>query len=173
MVTQVCLKGKSFLFRWGDDILILNFNDTHVTFFLNQRACIMIALLKFFLFLLGTVSKVSDVAHGPLLIFHRNLMGFILILSQIFNALPKDLMSRPLLETYLSLICDDSVRTAPFLFFNCKKFPLYIKISELWYMLNVCPLCFVFQTKFLSRVGDSGGGMYAISILCTHSTIYM
>uniref|UniRef100_K1P784 DNA-directed RNA polymerase III subunit RPC3 n=1 Tax=Magallana gigas TaxID=29159 RepID=K1P784_MAGGI len=48
--------------------------------------------------------------------------------TEIFNALPKDLMARPLLETYLSLICDDS-------------------------------------TNFLSKVGDSGGGMYSISIL--------
>ncbi|XP_061172680.1 DNA-directed RNA polymerase III subunit RPC3-like [Saccostrea echinata] len=50
-----------------------------------------------------------------------------LSVTEIFNALPKDLMTRSLLETYLSLICDDS-------------------------------------TNFLSRVGDSGGGMYSISI---------
>ncbi|XP_056021120.1 DNA-directed RNA polymerase III subunit RPC3-like [Ostrea edulis] len=47
--------------------------------------------------------------------------------TEIFNALPKDFMTRPLLETYLSLICDDS-------------------------------------TNFLSRVGDSGGGMYSVSM---------
>ncbi|XP_022334535.2 DNA-directed RNA polymerase III subunit RPC3-like [Crassostrea virginica] len=71
---------------------------------------------------LRTILRVSEVRTADMALVTTPIS-----VTEIFNALPKDLMTRPLLETYLSLICDDS-------------------------------------TKFLSRVGDSGGGMYAINM---------
>lgn len=81
--------------------------------------------------------------------------------NEIFRSLPPSYnIARPILDQYLTLLVDDPVWSSE----GTRRYITYIRVFVFHEGFDRS-VFYTFQMEFVGKAGESGGGMYVVSIL--------